>query len=67
MSGGRATPAPGPAGTVTLPPEEGSWLPTPAHVIYIPAMLLLGLVVGYSLGARAVRAEHEQVRRKLRE
>ena len=33
---------------------------TPQHVIYIPTMLLLGLVVGYILGARAVRFEHRR-------
>ncbi|MFO0569812.1 MAG: hypothetical protein U0263_29450 [Polyangiaceae bacterium] len=27
------------------------------HVIYIPGTILLGVVLGYVLGARAVRAE----------
>ena len=30
-------------------------MPTAAHVVYIPAMLLLGIVVGWILGARAAR------------
>jgi hypothetical protein len=40
---------------------------TPQHVIYIPSVLLLGLVAGYTLGARAVRAELEKRKRKLKE
>lgn len=30
-------------------------MPTAAHVIYIPGMLLLGVVIGYMLGTRAAR------------
>jgi len=40
---------------------------TPQHVIYIPTMLLLGLVVGYILGARAVRADLEKRKRRMKE
>jgi hypothetical protein len=40
---------------------------TVAHVIYIPFVLLLGITLGYTLGVRAVRAELERQRRKLRE
>jgi hypothetical protein len=40
---------------------------TPQHVIYIPSVLLLGLVVGYILGARAVRAELEKRKRRMKE
>lgn len=36
-----------------------------AHVIYIPGMLLIGIAIGYVLGARAARAELER-RRKQR-
>lgn len=43
-----------------------SW-PTADHVIYIPAILLIGTVVGYILGVRAARAELEKKRRKARE
>jgi hypothetical protein len=28
-----------------------------AHFIYIPGMIVLGIVLGYLIGARAVRAE----------
>jgi hypothetical protein len=40
---------------------------TPQHVIYIPSVLLLGLVTGYILGARAVRAELERRKRRMKE
>ena len=40
---------------------------TPQHVIYIPSMLLIGLVTGYILGARAVRAELERRKRRMKE
>jgi hypothetical protein len=40
---------------------------TPQHVLYIPSVLLLGLVTGYILGARAVRAELERKRRRMKE
>jgi hypothetical protein len=40
---------------------------TPQHAIYIPSVLLLGLVTGYILGARAVRAELERRRRRMKE
>ncbi len=40
---------------------------TPQHVIYIPSLLLLGLVIGYVLGARAVRAELDKRKRRLKE
>jgi len=41
-------------------------LPSFAHIIYIPAALLLGTVIGYTLGARAVRQELEQLRRRMK-
>jgi hypothetical protein len=37
------------------------------HVIYIPGVLLVGVIIGYTLGARAVRAEIDRVRRRSRE
>ena len=30
-------------------------MPTAAHFIYIPAVLLLGVVIGWILGSRAAR------------
>jgi proteasome assembly chaperone (PAC2) family protein len=37
------------------------------HIIYIPAVLLLGMTVGYVLGARAVREEHAKMKRRAKE
>jgi len=37
------------------------------HVIYIPLAMLVGVVIGYLLGARTVRAEIERQRRKLKD
>jgi hypothetical protein len=40
---------------------------TPQHMIYIPSVLLLGLIVGYVLGTRAVRAELDKRRKRMKE
>ena len=40
---------------------------TVEHVIFIPGVLLVGLALGYVMGARAVRKELERAREKLRE
>ncbi|MBK8255844.1 MAG: hypothetical protein IPK82_24655 [Polyangiaceae bacterium] len=40
---------------------------TPQHVIYIPSVLLIGLILGYVLGSRAVRAEFEKRRKRMKE
>ena len=36
------------------------------HIIYIPGVLLVGLTVGYLLGAKAVRKEVASVKKRLR-
>lgn len=36
------------------------------HIIYIPGVLLIGATLGYVLGARAVRAEMERMRKRAR-
>jgi hypothetical protein len=41
--------------------------PGPEHFIFIPGVLLIGFVLGYILGTRAVRAEFERRRRRARE
>lgn len=43
-------------------------MPTAAHFIYIPAMLMLGIVIGYVLGSRAARDAllAEQARKEAR-
>lgn len=42
-------------------------LMTAQHVIYIPSVLLVGMITGYVLGARAARAEIERRRRSMKE
>lgn len=37
------------------------------HIIYIPGVLLLGVTIGYVLGARAVRAEVARARKRMKE
>jgi len=37
------------------------------HIIYIPGVLLVGLTLGYVLGARAVRAEVREAKRRSKE
>ena len=39
-------------------------MPTVAHLIYIPGVLLVGIAIGFVIGARAARAEMER-RRKV--
>jgi len=37
------------------------------HVIFIPAVLLVGTVIGYIMGTRAARASTEKKRRRAKE
>lgn len=37
------------------------------HVIFIPAILLAGIAIGYGLGARAARAEIAKKQARLKE
>ena len=37
-----------------------------AHLLYIPGTLLIGVVIGYVLGARAVRDELKRQRERAR-
>jgi hypothetical protein len=37
------------------------------HVIFIPGVLLIGIVLGYIMGTRAARSEMERRRRRARE
>jgi hypothetical protein len=41
--------------------------PGPEHFLFIPGILLLGMVIGYIMGARAARAELDRRRRRARE
>ncbi len=36
---------------------------TPAHIIYIPLILIVGVLLGYRLGAAALRRELERRRK----
>jgi uncharacterized protein YneF (UPF0154 family) len=36
------------------------------HIIYIPAALLVGIIFGYTLGARAVRQELQKLSRRVK-
>lgn len=40
---------------------------TAAHFIYIPFALMIGLIAGYTMGARAVRAELKKMRKRMKE
>lgn len=42
-------------------------LPTSEHVLYIPAVLLVGMAIGWALGARAARVKLEERQRRARE
>jgi hypothetical protein len=41
--------------------------PGPEHFIFIPGILLVGMVIGYIMGARAARAEIDKRRRRAKE
>ena len=41
--------------------------PGPEHFIFIPGILLVGMVLGWVMGSRAARAETERKRRRARE
>jgi hypothetical protein len=36
------------------------------HVVYIPGVLLVGMTIGYILGARAVRAEVARMKKQAK-
>jgi proteasome assembly chaperone (PAC2) family protein len=41
--------------------------PGPEHLLFIPGVLLIGIVLGYVMGARAARAEIEKKRRRAKQ
>jgi hypothetical protein len=41
--------------------------PGPEHFIFIPGVLLIGIVIGYILGGRSAKAEFDRRRRRARE
>jgi hypothetical protein len=42
-------------------------MPPVEHVIFIPSVFLLGMVVGWIFGARAVRSDLERKRKRSQE
>jgi len=40
---------------------------SPAHLLYIPIVLIMGIVIGYVMGARAARASQERDRERMKE
>ncbi len=40
---------------------------TAAHFVFIPALLLIGVVLGYMLGARAMRAQMARTKKRMKE
>jgi uncharacterized protein YneF (UPF0154 family) len=36
------------------------------HILYIPGVLLVGTLIGYFLGAKAVRQELEQAKKRAK-
>jgi hypothetical protein len=40
---------------------------TPEHVIFIPGVLLIGMVLGYIFGARATRTDMARRQKRMRE
>jgi hypothetical protein len=41
--------------------------PGPEHFIFIPGVLMIGIVIGFVMGSRSAKAEVEKKRRRLRE
>lgn len=41
-------------------------MPTVAHFLYIPGMLLIGVAIGFVLGAKAARSEVERTHKRRR-
>lgn len=42
-------------------------LPGPEHFLFIPAVLLIGITIGFILGSRAERDRSERAKRRARE
>lgn len=40
---------------------------SPQHLIFIPGVLLVGVAIGYVLGARAVRSEMQKMKERAKE
>lgn len=40
-------------------------MPGTEHLLFIPGVLLIGVMIGYSLGTRAANVEQERRKKKL--
>ena len=49
------------------PPAERVPVPTIEHILYIPGAILVGITIGFRLGAKAARAELDRRRREKKE
>ena len=52
------------AGLASTVCDGDVYLPALEHILSSPGILLVGVSVGYVLGARAARAEYERLRRE---
>ncbi len=41
--------------------------PGPEHFIFIPGVLMIGIVIGFVMGSRSAKADGERKRRRARE
>ena len=41
--------------------------PGPEHFLFIPGMIMIGIVIGWILGGRAARAEIDKQKKRRRE
>ena len=41
--------------------------PTPEHFLFIPGVLMIGMVLGYILGGKTARQQLEKAQRRARE
>ncbi len=42
-------------------------VPTPEHILFIPVVLLVGIVIGWTLGGKSARQQMEERAKRRRE
>lgn len=42
-------------------------VPTPEHILFIPIVLLVGIVIGWALGGKAARQQIEEREKRRRQ
>jgi hypothetical protein len=50
-----------------IPEDTSANMPPVEHVIFIPGVFLIGMVVGWIFGARAVRGDLERKKKRAQE